>query len=218
MADHSSPEALVRWVEAEQQGAPIEPVDRRHIDDDGCALCRDRLAATRVVYLAFQAAPLTSPPPAWSERALERLRASGERAPARSRLVRAVKQAVEEIAAALRLDTHAGTLLPGIRGAMTVGARQMLFEAKEARIHLRIVEVSARRFQIEGQVVPEPGLAELETGLALLRSGKKTLRSPLSIHGEFAFQEVPAGIVSLRIECGARALLVESFTLAGPES
>lgn len=218
MPRHSNSEALVRWIEAEQQGRPADAVDRRHIEEEACGLCRDRLEATRAVYLAFQAPALAAPPVAWRERALEALLAEGARPSAKSAVAKTMKKAIEEVRAVLMLDTHAGALLPGIRGAMTTGARQILFEASTVRVHLRIDEASSGRYVVDGQVVPEVGFEGLESGRATLRCGKKTLRAPLSTRGEFTFPDAPPGLVSLRIEWGSRSLIVETFTLPAPRS
>lgn len=218
MPRHSNSESLVRWIEAEQQGIPIDPADRRHIEEQACGLCRDRLEATRAVYLAFQAPALASPPAAWRERALETLLAEGAQASTKSVLAKTMKKAIEEVRAALMLDTHAGALLPGIRGAMTAGARQILFEASTVRVHLRIDEATPGRYLVDGQVVPEVGFEGLESGRATLRCGKKTLRAPLSTRGEFTFKDTPPGPASLRIEWGSRSLIVETFTLPAPGS
>ena len=93
------------------------------------------------------------------------------------------------------------------RGA--TDARQVVMRAEEFDIHLKI-STNPSQHQIIGQVFARDEKRFLSTiGLQLLLNGKLFKTTWSDNFGQFQFDEVPEGVVRLRLDCRVCRSLVE---------
>jgi hypothetical protein len=106
--------------------------------------------------------------------------------------------ALREVLATVVFDSFAQPTLAGARG--TSAARQIVLRAEEFDIHVRISGESERR-HMTGQVLAR-GETTFVRGamLHLVREGKRCESTSVDKLGEFEFQEVPDGLLSLRMD------------------
>jgi len=106
--------------------------------------------------------------------------------------------ALKEVIASVVFDSFAQPALAGARGSAT--ARQIVLRADEFDIHVRISGESERR-HMTGQVLAR-GEASFVQGalLHLVRDGKRFESTSVDKLGEFEFQRVPEGLLSLQMD------------------
>jgi hypothetical protein len=124
------------------------------------------------------------------------------------------ERAIEEILAALVFDTSAGALLPGIRGAATASARQIMYESAAGELHLQIERAARGRVELNGQFLPRTADPPLETGRAVLtQQGKESVRR-LSPTGEFRFGSLAPLEADVRVEWGGMRVRLGPLALS----
>lgn len=103
---------------------------------------------------------------------------------------------LQKVIAVLKADILPQAPVFGERSASTGAARQVLFEAGDHAIDLRIKSVAPGSFSIQGQVISNEALGG---GQFVLESEAASLRSDLDDTGGFAMEEVPGGTYALRV-------------------
>jgi hypothetical protein len=105
---------------------------------------------------------------------------------------------IRELIASVVFDSFAQPALAGARG--TASARQIVLRAEEFDIHVRISGESERR-HMTGQVLAR-GEASFVRGamLHLVRDGKRFESTSVDKLGEFEFQGLPDGLLSLQMD------------------
>ena len=219
---HLTEEALAAWCDRELAGKKQDTSTIAHLDGEGCTPCRARTEDLRTVLQALRTGELEAAPEAWIETAFARIRQEEARwSAARPSLANQVRrlvettqrrlgQAIEEIQAALVVDSHAGALLPGIRAWMALQPRQLLFVVEDAQIHLAL-EPKGKKFEIAGQFLPLNG--ETCEGQVVLVQGGKELRTELLPTGEFSFPAVPSGEIDVHIEWAGKLIRLAPLVL-----
>ncbi len=126
----------------------------------------------------------------------------------RTRKQFAPKQSAAQIILA-KLKSDVSQLAPafGERSAATSGERQMLFEAGEFDVDLR-VRRQTESFSLSGQV-----LGDVLTGSITLQSEDFEKTEIVSEFGEFAFANVPAGNYSLKLQLSDVELVISEIIL-----
>jgi hypothetical protein len=95
-------------------------------------------------------------------------------------------------------DSFQQRAFAGARGATT--ARQLVFRAAEFDIHVKIWEAQHRQ-QLLGQMMPHPGYGFFgSASLYLLRNGERLKSASMNEIGEFYFEDIPEGDLSLQID------------------
>ena len=126
---------------------------------------------------------------------------------------------VREIIARIVFDSVAQPSIPGLRHApkdQQVLVRQVVSEAEEFDIHVRIYAVHNRR-DLLGQILPRDTGAFIKNARLHLRQNDKRIRSAeLNDFGEFQFTGIPDGWLSLQIDLPH--LTVISALYDGPEA
>lgn len=112
--------------------------------------------------------------------------------------------ALQKIKAVLKIDLAPGKAVFGERSG-AAEARQMLFEAGEFGIDLRVAE-SEGRFEVKGQILGE-GFENQEA-----RLGKHATRS--NELGEFVFNEVEPGTYTFAIGNGEEEIVIEGIEIS----
>lgn len=110
---------------------------------------------------------------------------------------------VQKIAAVLQMELLPQNTAFGERSGGSAQARQMLFEAGENVIDLRIKEVEGG-WEIHGQILG----GELTTATLELFSEMKTYRAELTEIGEFKMKKVAGGKYDLKITSGDKEILI----------
>jgi hypothetical protein len=213
---HPSDEVL--WRSAWEPSP--DPLLAAHLDG-GCERCAGRLAEVRELAQTLRAGALAEVPPGWSERALswirDRLAAEAttetSSSPRDSRAV-AIRRVIEEIRAAIILDSAAGALLPGVRSGVSTLDRQVLCESSAGQILLKIAVRSDGRFDLQGQFVPGGVAVDASLDRVVLRSGAEEIPGRLSPHGEFRFESLPPGTIRVRIERAEFSVLTDPVELS----
>jgi hypothetical protein len=202
---HPSDEQLLkRLMDGE---AAVDAMTAKHLAE-ACSRCDQRMRQFGSVLESLRAGTLADVPEAWTTRALAWLREQGESAGAKgsrrgrgvASAVGALRRAIEEVRAALALDTAAGAVLSGVRGVAAASERQILLESPAGQVILRVTPTATGRFEVQGQFLCER--ADFDAGKArvvLSGSGKETVRR-MSANGEFRFTAVPPGTVQVRVE------------------
>lgn len=122
----------------------------------------------------------------------------------RTRRTEPRRSAVERILAVLRADLAPGRAVFGERSGSSSAARQMLFEAGETGIDLRIAE-TGEGFEVRGQILGEG------FGGAAVRFGR--LETTADELGQFGFEGVPAGRSDLSVRTADREIVIEEIEL-----
>ena len=126
----------------------------------------------------------------------------------RTRAVEAKPTVLRRIMASLQVDLAPNRAAFGERSAAGAEARQMLFDAEENAVDLRVTAVDDR-FDIRGQVLG----AGFETGEAVIAAGGTAISSKLDAHGGFGFAGLEAGEYSLTISGTSTDIQIEKITL-----
>ncbi len=122
----------------------------------------------------------------------------------RTRAIEPKKSFVEKIRAVLQMDLSPNKAAFGERSASANQARQMLFEAGENSIDLRIKETE-KFLEIHGQILGE-GFEN-----AVVKLGEfETNTNELS---EFKFAEIPNGKYDLNLQKGNSEIVIENLDL-----
>lgn len=122
----------------------------------------------------------------------------------RTRAAQPAKSFVQRILAVLQMDLSPNQAAFGERSAGTGEARQMLFEAGENKIDLRIKE-DEKGFSVKGQILGE-GFANSTIKLA----GFETKTNELS---EFSFTEVPHGKYDLTLQSDETEITIANLEI-----
>jgi hypothetical protein len=105
---------------------------------------------------------------------------------------------LREIIASVVFDSFAQPSLAGARGTTT--ARQIVLRAEEFDIHVRISGESERR-HMTGQVLARGETSFIQGAmLHLVRDGKRFESTSVDKLGEFEFQGIPDGLLSLQMD------------------
>lgn len=232
MATHPTDEELVLLCLAQSE-VPGAPETRAHLEA-GCPKCDRKVRELREVLASMAAPALREVPelmlrkaldwlseqertPAWGA-ATEAVRSSGPDngtrrsiSEAACGMVGAAARLLEEIQAALVLDSHVGKILPGIRGGGTLGPRQLLFESSVGSIHLLVEPTDDGASTVQGQFIPSGEGAPAPGSRAVIDTGGHGAAVPLSISGEFRFDRVPPGTIRLSLNWGAHRIIMDPF-------
>lgn len=107
--------------------------------------------------------------------------------------------------------THAA--IKGIRGS--VESQQLIFHAGDLHIHLRISTQEDEK-TILGQLLPQAPGASAAGAKVSLRFGTDPIGSTLTNSvGEFRFNGVPAGALTLEAEIAPRPSVIANFKVIG---
>ena len=102
-------------------------------------------------------------------------------------------------AALIIFDSFQQPAFAGARGA-TTSARQLVLRTAEFDIHVKIWEAQHRQ-QLVGQMMPHPGYGfSGSASLCLLLNGERLKSVSMNDIGEFYFEDVPEGDLSLQID------------------
>jgi hypothetical protein len=116
--------------------------------------------------------------------------------------------AASRIFATLKLDVAPFAPVFGERSANASAERQMLFEAGEYDVDLRI-RANDKGFNIAGQI-----LGELSGQISLkLQSADFTRETSVSEIGEFKIENVPAGNYELILQIGEAEIIISDLTV-----
>ena len=111
---------------------------------------------------------------------------------------------IERVVAVLRTDIAPGAMVYGQRSAGSAEARQMLFETAANAVDLRITGGNIR-----GQVLGDG----FESGDAVLTTSAAKLTAGIDEMGEFSFDDVASGEVSLAIRSDKQEIVIEKFSI-----
>ncbi len=126
----------------------------------------------------------------------------------RTRAAEAPASLIDRVIAVLRTDLMPGVPAFGERSAASGQARQMLFEAGDNAVDLRVTRGS-RGYDLRGQVLGEG----FENGQATLTAAGKVTTSAIDASGSFSFTGLPAGECSLTIAADGREITINTVTL-----
>jgi hypothetical protein len=126
----------------------------------------------------------------------------------RTRAVEAKPTVLRRILASLQVDLEPNRAAFGERSAAGAEARQMLFDAEDNAVDLRVT-AAADRFDVRGQVLG----AGFEAGEATIMAGELQYRSPLDAQGGFSFGGLEAGEYSLTISGRSIDIQIEKIIL-----
>ena len=126
----------------------------------------------------------------------------------RTRVVEKPAGLFQRIMAVVAADIAPGQVAFGERSASAGDARQMLFEAGENAVDLRITSLGGK-LDIRGQVLGE-GFDNAEIKLA---TGGSTYKAKADDSSTFALQNVVAGDYTLTIRGDAAEIVIEQLTL-----
>lgn len=122
----------------------------------------------------------------------------------RTRSVEPKRTLVEKVLAVLQMDLSPNKAVFGERSASATQARQMLFEAGDNSIDLRISE-GEKGFTIHGQILGE-GFAK-----SIVKFGE--LEATTNDLSEFKFENVVSGNYDLTIETESKEIVLEEIEL-----
>lgn len=127
----------------------------------------------------------------------------------RSRVAEARPSLVERLTAVLRVDLAPGKAVYGERSAAASSVRQMLFEAGEMAVDLRLT-YGKRSVDIRGQLL---GTA-FEQSSVRIHNDEYNAETLLSELSEFRFDGVPFGTYSLTVVADNAEIVVQDLELA----
>ncbi|MBK8229278.1 MAG: hypothetical protein IT349_02045 [Candidatus Eisenbacteria bacterium] len=219
MNHHPNSDSILAHVAAVVRGLAGDQEVASHVGE--CTRCAEQVTEIQSVISALRVARLEEAPDAWMMTALERIEEleAAHRSPTLAERVRGgvaaardgIKRIVEEVEAALVLDSHAGALLPGIRGNATMAPRQLLFGSPFGQILLQI-DTHGKKHDIRGQFLPIQGEIGPEAR-AMVTHGNETIEVSISSTGEFFFAELTSGRVRLRVEAAGYAVTLAPMNL-----
>lgn len=122
----------------------------------------------------------------------------------RTRAVEPKKSIIDRVLAVLQIDLPAQTAAYGERSAASAQARQMLFQAGEMALDMRISK-TAQGFNLDGQILG----SDVAGGTVKLGE----FEAPLNELGEFNFVAVPVGNYNLHLQISEKEIIVENLEL-----
>lgn len=125
-----------------------------------------------------------------------------------SRAEQPQRSVVQHLKALLKFDLAPGKAAFGERSASSAAARQMLFEAGEFTVDLRI-SGSGKGREVRGQIFGP----ELSGGRVELSAAGITRKTEVGEMGEFVFRSVSIGEYSLTLTFGETAIGIEGLTI-----
>jgi anti-sigma factor RsiW len=159
---------------------------------NNCPACATELQSCQKLSLALRRSHLHSA----TDALLERAHAMFER-PAQA-AGNPAKSSLRQILASLVFDSFTQPAFAGARGQ--AAARQVVMRAEEFDIHVRIWATNENR-QVLGQIQPRGTNTFIDTArLHLLQNGERVSSASVNELGEFHFDFVPAGLLSLQID------------------
>jgi hypothetical protein len=109
-----------------------------------------------------------------------------------------MESAAKPATASTLFDSHAQPSLSGTRGA--ADARHLVLRAEGFDIHVKIWGTVPNR-QMAGQILARGAALPVEGArLHLLRDGERLATTAADNLGEFTFNEVPEGLLSLQVD------------------
>ena len=240
MPKHLSDEDLIR-LHLRIDDERVSREAREHLEA-GCVRCRRRLEQLAEIVGVFSSGSLPEVPERVMARAsqwLEQQEAKARASQPRPSFTRRVARHLEEIRAALVMDSAAGGVLVGVRAATQGRERQLLFESEAASVHVLVTSEASGSHLVLGQLLPADGEEEIQKGRALLEemaaavqageratgkakpaTGGKARMSTISPSGEFSFKGIVAPDIRLTLEWGERRMILDPIRLqeAGGES
>ena len=157
-----------------------------------CPACATELRSWQDLSLALRRSHLSSA----SDELLEKARAMFER-PAQV-AANPAKGVLRQILASLVFDSFTQPAFAGARGQ--AAARQVVMRAEEFDIHVRIWATNENR-QVLGQIQPRGTNTFVDAAqLHLLQNGERVSSASVNELGEFHFDFVPSGLLSLQID------------------
>jgi hypothetical protein len=115
---------------------------------------------------------------------------------------------VKRILAVLKMDLAPDRAAFGERSAADGQARQMLFEAGDNAVDLRIKAVG-KHFEVHGQILGDG----FDNGSIEIASSLKTITTEIDEMSEFNFPEVPAGDYNITISGHRKEIVIEEVTV-----
>ncbi len=122
----------------------------------------------------------------------------------RARVVKPKKSLVERVLAVLQMDLSPNRAAFGERSASGAQARQMLFQAGDNALDIRI-EKTEQGFNLNGQILGE-GFANCSVKLGEFELTANEL-------GEFRLAKIPSGIYNLNVQINEKEIVVEDLEL-----
>ncbi len=122
----------------------------------------------------------------------------------RARAVEPKKSVLEKVLAVLKMDLSPNRAVFGERSASASQAQQMLFEAGENALDIRITKTD-RGFNLHGQILGE-GFANCTIKLGEFETTANEL-------GEFKLAKTPSGIYNLSVQINEKEIVVEDLEL-----
>ena len=126
----------------------------------------------------------------------------------RARAAEPKKSIIETVLAVLQLDLSPNRAAFGERSASTSQARQMLFEAGDNGIDLRIKQ-EEKGLNVQGQILGE-GFANCLVRIFNENDSFEVRTNELS---EFKFAEISSGIYNLSLQASEKEIVVENLEL-----
>lgn len=126
----------------------------------------------------------------------------------RARIAEPKKSFVQRIAAILQIDLSPENAVFGERSASTGKARQMLFQAGENSLDLRIKK-EEKGFSLRGQVLG----TGFDNCAVKLTNGENVFQSETNELSEFGFAEIPRGKYDLVVQSGEREIVINGLEL-----
>jgi hypothetical protein len=193
---HINPETLTNFAEKLLSAGEREKV-QNHLNE--CPHCANELAMTEKVLFLMKAddsAPAPAVAKNWAVNLFRTRKAFQPKA-----------TVTQKILAVLQMD-----LLPemvfGERSASAAAVRQMLYQADDESLDLRIKE-TAEGFIINGQILGE----NWENGQIEIFNNDLSITEKLNKMAEFALPSVPAGEYNLRLQNGEKEILIEKIVI-----
>ncbi len=121
-----------------------------------------------------------------------------------TRAVEPKKSVLEKVLAVLKMDLSPNRAVFGERSDSASQARQMLFEAGENALDIRITKTD-RGFNLHGQILGE-GFANCTIKLGEFETTANEL-------GEFKLAKTPSGIYNLSVQINEKEIVVEDLEL-----
>lgn len=122
----------------------------------------------------------------------------------RARAAEPKKSVVEKVLAILQMDLAPNRAAFGERSASASSARQMLFQAGENALDIRIAE-ARQGFNLRGQILGA-GFADCKINLGKFEATANEL-------GEFKLANIPSGIYNLNVQISGKEIVVEDLEL-----
>ncbi|HSI87553.1 MAG TPA: hypothetical protein VK918_00730, partial [Pyrinomonadaceae bacterium] len=127
----------------------------------------------------------------------------------RARIPASSPSALRRIVALLHVDLLPGRQAFGERSAGATNARQMLFQAEDAAVDLRITDLG-KSLSIRGQVIGDG----FENAVASLSGPSGTTSASLDENSEFEFTGTKKGVFRLSISGNASEIVIEEVDLS----